>query len=758
MTTCIETLERQLAQSRDAQERVDNLNELAAVVVARDPKRALRLSDEAYTLASESQSGAYPQGAVRSLFNRGHILYQLSRLDEAQASLEEALSWLKRYECGGKMAARIHMGMGLIRWRLGDYGVALQYLIQSLEMYQELGDRTNEAQVLANLGMVYGVTGEYEHALEVYRQALAIYEDMDAVQGSGFALNNVAMVYVEAGEPGKALAHAQESLAIARELEHRGMEINALDTVGAAYLGLGECEQALVHFQGSADLAAELGDRHGELAAWFHIGAAHHQLSQGEKARSSLQRALSLAEELDDREQMRACHQKLAQLYEGAGNNEQALVHYKRFHAADAAIYRERAAMRFKTLQVMHRTESARQEAEIARLRSVELEREIAERKTQKMESLGLLAGGIAHDFNNLLVGIMGQASLALFKLNAEAPAREHVEKAVRSAKRASELTHQMLAYSGRGHFDLQHVDVNALIRENEVHLAAAVPGDVKLEIQLADRVPVIEADPGQLQQLVIDLLLNAGEASHDGQGRVLLATCVRDISGEAPEYARHTGQPLAPGRYVSLTVEDDGPGMSPETVGRIFDPFFTTKEKGRGLSLAAVLGIVRGHKGGLAVRSNPGEGTQIEALFPVVIAEESVARDNAGQAGEGAILVIDDEEPVREAVEDILNIEGIPVLTAENGAAGLSLYDQHGGEIELVLLDLSMPGMSGQETLSELRRIDPDVRVLLTSGYSEEDVWQRFGDRRAVGFLQKPYSIADFLEAIDYYLKRNGD
>ena len=757
MTTSIEALERQLAQVRDIRERVDILNQLTWAVVARDPQRALRLSDEAYSLASDGDGDPYARGAARSLFNRGRVLYQLGRLDESQVSLEAALVWLDRQENGPKLRARVYMGMGLVRWRLGDYAVALEYLIQALESFQEMGDRANEAQVLSNLGMVYGVTGEFEHALDVYHRALAIYEELGAAPGHGFALNNLGMVLVEAGEPEKALAHARESLSIARELAHRDMEINALDTVGAAYLGLGEEEQALAHFQQSAVLAAEMGDRHSELAAWFHIGAAHHQRSQGEKARSALERALALAEELDDQEQMRASHQKLAQLFEEAGDYERALVHYKRFHAADAAIYRERADMRFKTLQVVHRTETARQEAEIARLRSVELEREIAERKTQKMESLGVLAGGIAHDFNNLLVGILGQASLALFKLDAEAPAREHVKKAVASAERASELTRQMLAYSGRGHFDLQRVDLNALIREDEELLAAAVPDNVQLEIQLADTLPTIEADPGQLQQTMIDLLLNAAEATGDTGGRVLLETAVRELHGETANYTQHTGQPLAPGRYISLSVEDDGPGMSPQTVSRIFDPFFTTKEEGRGLSLAAVLGIVRGHKGGLAVWSRPGEGTRFEALFPAAPIEATAAHDDVGVASEGAVLIIDDEKPVREAVKDILSVEGIPVLAAENGASGLSVYRKHGDEIELVLLDLSMPGMSGKETLRELHQVDPDARVLLTSGYSKDEVWQRFDGCRPAGFLQKPYSIDTFLETIGHYLERNG-
>ena len=760
MTNSIEALERQLAQSRDRRERVDALNQLAWTVVTRDPQRALRLSDEAHVLASEGGAGIYAQGAARSLFNRGRIFYQLSRLDEAQASLEEVLGWLERYEGGERLAARVHMGMGLIRWRLGDYGVALQYLMQALEMVRELEDRPNEAQVLSNMGIIYGVTGEYEHALDVCRQALAIYEDLGAVNGYGFALNNVAMVYVEAGKPEEALVPARESLSVAREREHHGMEVNALDTLGAAYLGLGETEEALDYFQKSVDLAAELGDQHNELAARIHIGEVYHRRSQWDRARIALEKALALAEKLDDQEQMRACHQKLAQLYEEAGDHRQALAHYKQFHAADAAIYQERADMRFKTLQVVHRTETARQEAEIAGLRSVELEREIAERKTQKMESLGALAGGIAHDFNNLLVSIMGQASLALFKMDAEAPARDHVEKAVRSAKRASELTRQMLAYSGRGHFDLQHVNLNALIRENEALLAAAMPDEVQLELQLEKELPAIEADPGQLRQVIIDLLLNAGEAFGEEQGRVLLTTRVREIVGETTAYTQHTNQPLTPGRYVSLTVADEGPGMSSQTVNRIFDPFFTTKEEGRGLSLAAVLGIVRGHKGGLAVRSQPGAGSQFEALFPAATlpaGEEPPADQVVGDASEGVVLVIDDEEPVREAVMDILDIEGIPVLTAENGARGLTLYEQHEEEIELVLLDLSMPGMSGQQTLRELQQIDPNVRVLLTSGYSEEEVWHRFDDGRAAGFLQKPYSINTFLEAIDHYLERNG-
>ncbi|MCI0395946.1 MAG: response regulator [Chloroflexi bacterium] len=378
---------------------------------------------------------------------------------------------------------------------------------------------------------------------------------------------------------------------------------------------------------------------------------------------------------------------------------------------------------------------------------------EEALRRSQKTESLGVLAGGVAHDFNNLLVAMLGQTSLALAKLPPEHMAREHVVKAMKAAERAADLTRQLLAYSGRSQFQSQPVHLNALIEENLHLFTVAVPKHISLRSELAQALPAVEGDAGQMQQVVMNLILNASEAIGDRPGTVRVATGVREVTAGDGHLWRYTGQPLEPGRYVTLEVCDDGQGMSQETIARIFDPFFTTKSAGHGLGLAAALGIVRSHRGGLRVESQEGQGATFTLLFPASDLEPAAASpvetSPAGGAQRGLILVIDDEEPVREAVSDILELEGWQVLAAPDGPAGIALYQEKQEAVRLVLLDLSMPGMSGEEALREVRRLDPAVPVILSSGYSEAEVIGGLAGQEGVGFLQKPYQAARLLQEV---------
>ncbi len=367
---------------------------------------------------------------------------------------------------------------------------------------------------------------------------------------------------------------------------------------------------------------------------------------------------------------------------------------------------------------------------------------EEAVRRTQKLESLGLLAGGVAHDFNNLLVAILGQTSLGLSRLPADSPSRANLEKAVRAAERAADLTRQMLAYSGRGHFQVTTLDLNALILDNLHLFEVAVPKNVRLLSALEPSLSWIDADVGQIQQVVMNLITNAAEAIGERPGTVTVTTGSRAVGSRDNALWRHTGEPLVPGTFVTLEVQDDGQGMSPSVRERIFDPFFTTKFTGRGLGLAAVLGIVRGHKGGLQVESEAGKGTLFRLVFPRSQRSPASreAAPPAARTASGTVLVIDDEEVVREAVADALESEGIRYRLAADGDSGISVLREQGREIGLVLLDLSMPGRSGEETFAELRKLDGGVPVVLSSGYDEEEARRRFAPNDLAGFLQKPY------------------
>ncbi len=374
-------------------------------------------------------------------------------------------------------------------------------------------------------------------------------------------------------------------------------------------------------------------------------------------------------------------------------------------------------------------------------------------RRTQKLESLGLMAGAISHDFNNLLVAMLGQSALALAKAPPLDPSRAHIEQAVGAAERAANLTNQLLAYSGRGHFEFRLFDMNQAIQESLEMLDVAIPKSVRIQTDLSAALPLIEADTGQMQQVFMNLVMNAADAIGCDAGHVTIRTRAKELAPDDARYGQYTSEPLAGGRYVALEVQDDGGGMEPASLSRIFDPFFTTKSEGHGLGLAAVLGIVRGHRGGLSVVSEPGSGTAFSLVFPASDADTlpSPAEVYASQdsTASGTVLVIDDEETVRDAVDDFLGFSGMRVLKADGGLDGLELYAKHGAEIDVVLLDLSMPGMSGEETLRRLREIDPGVRVLLSSGFDESEVTRRFSGTSLAGFIQKPYMPRDLVETV---------
>ena len=365
--------------------------------------------------------------------------------------------------------------------------------------------------------------------------------------------------------------------------------------------------------------------------------------------------------------------------------------------------------------------------------------------QAQKLESLGVLAGGIAHDFNNLLMGVLGNAEIALLELPPESPARGELQHITTAALRAAELTKQMLAYSGKGKFVVQGLNLSKLVEEMAELLQVSISKKVVLKYNFGDKLPPIEADAAQIRQVVMNLIINAAEAIGEKSGVVTVSTGVMEADHS---YLSETylDENLPEGYYVSLEVADTGCGMDEQTRKKIFDPFFTTKSTGRGLGLAAVLGIVRGHGGALKIYSQPQRGSTFKVLFPASqqAVEESVGPSAREQEwhGSGVILVVDDEETVRITTKLILEKLGFTVLTAEDGRAALEVFRSRVDEIVAVLLDLTMPHLDGEETFRELRRIRPDVRVILCSGYNEQETTNRFAGKGLAGFIQKPYGV----------------
>jgi PAS domain S-box-containing protein len=365
-------------------------------------------------------------------------------------------------------------------------------------------------------------------------------------------------------------------------------------------------------------------------------------------------------------------------------------------------------------------------------------------RHAAKLESLGVLAGGIAHDFNNLLTGILGNASL-LKEMVPTAGYSDLLSNVIRASERAAQLSRQMLAYSGRGQFCIQPVDLSHQVREFVNFIETTVAKNVSIRLRTADNLPMIDGDEGQLQQVIMNLVVNASEAIGEKDGWVEVSTRL-EVANSPLFSDLLPSQELSPGDYVVLQVADNGSGMDDATRAKIFDPFFTTKFTGRGLGLAAVLGIIRGHRGTIRVSSQPGIGTCFQVFFPAsrkTVERSLFSLSNDTFQGTGTILVVDDEEIVRVAARTVLESFGYNVFEAENGREAVRVYERHPDEISVVLLDMTMPVMSGVETLQHLLKIDPAAVVIATSGYNEAEAKQIFGNSIS-GFIQKPYTAPD--------------
>jgi PAS domain S-box-containing protein len=373
-------------------------------------------------------------------------------------------------------------------------------------------------------------------------------------------------------------------------------------------------------------------------------------------------------------------------------------------------------------------------------------------RQTQKLESLGILAGGIAHDFNNLLTGILGNASLLTDLLPPYTSEWRSAEQIADAAERAAKLTQQMLAYSGRGRFVVEPVNISKHVRDIAALVQSSIPKSVELKLQLSEHPPLVEADTAQLQQLVMNLVINGAEAIGPEGGSLAVVTRPLFVTEEDIRELR-LPEDLHAGLYAEIEVRDTGCGMDEATLSKIFDPFFTTKFTGRGLGLAAVQGIVRGHKGAIKVYSTPGVGTTFRVLLPASASAQAVTTHQAGVMpelnGSGTVLVVDDEPVVRSTAKIALERVGYRVVLATNGGEAVDLFSSIAADVTLVLLDMTMPGLSGEETMERLRRIRPDVAIMVSSGFSEAEALRRFSNMGLAGFLQKPYSVRTLAEKV---------
>jgi PAS domain S-box-containing protein len=381
---------------------------------------------------------------------------------------------------------------------------------------------------------------------------------------------------------------------------------------------------------------------------------------------------------------------------------------------------------------------------------------EEAVRQTQRLESVGVLAAGVAHDFNNILTAILGNVTMVRRRLAArhiDGELEDMLEAAERAGHRAAHLVKQLLNYAGKGRREIQPVDICQVTRDALAIVHASTPRKIRLHSDIPQDCPIIEADVGQLQQLILNLVLNGAEAIGEEEGDVFVRVRVRTPE-EAELNRMYPGFSLEPRPYTEVEVRDTGSGMDETTLEQIFDPFFTTKFMGRGLGLAAALGIVRAHAGGIRVQSAPGKGTTFTVLLPAeqerIDAPMTVADSLTESArGQGLVLVVEDEVAIRSLIQTSLEELGYTVLSAEHGAQGLELFERSVDDIILVLLDIVMPVLDGAETAIAIRQRNPEVPILVMSGISDDDALRRFGEVRISGFVPKPFAPEQLAQAI---------
>lgn len=369
----------------------------------------------------------------------------------------------------------------------------------------------------------------------------------------------------------------------------------------------------------------------------------------------------------------------------------------------------------------------------------------------QKLESLGVLAGGIAHDFNNILMAIMGNADLALMRISKESPAVENLHRIEQASARAADLAKQMLAYSGKGKFMVENINLNLLLKEMLNMLEVSISKKAVLRLNTSQHIPTVEADSTQIRQIIMNLVINASEAIGDNNGYITINTGCIECNNE---YLKNVwlNENLNDGLYVFFEISDTGCGMNKDTLLKLFDPFFSTKFTGRGLGMAAVLGIVRGHKGSIRVYSEPDKGTTFKILLPASSTCPNNLPDlengTVNWKGDGIVLLVDDEETVREVSVEMLKELGLTPITASNGYEAIATFKLN-PKIDFVILDLTMPKMDGEQCFRELRQLDPNVKVIISSGYSEQEVTEKFVGKGLAGFIQKPFTLSSLQRII---------
>lgn len=756
------------------------------------------------------------KGIAISLNNIGLLYRDLFKYDKALEYFIQSMK-LKETRGDKKAIASSLNNIGIIYMYMENNDLALEHYQRALKMNKDWNNKKGIANSFNNIGIVYKRLKKYDKALAFHDKAKKIHEQLNNREGIAKSLNNIGLVYRNLKDFDRALTYHREALEINEKIKNKDGASASLNNMGMTCMLLNRYEQAVRHFLRSLEIKKKIGDKKGMAEILIRLGEIYVKVKNFKKALFYIQESKKLAGELQEKFTLKDCYKVLSDLYYEKKDYKKTFEYFKSYEAVKESIVTRDSSNKIASLQTALEVEqeNRKQQIEILKkdnaIKDLKLNRqkllrrifiivflvfsvfifiilylyrlkiksgkklklaldktfyEIEQRKkieeekqqlqeqlfqSQKLESLGRLAGGIAHDFNNLLTGIMGYAELLKMqhydKQRIESRAADTIYK---NSVAAQELTRQLLSFGRKGKYNPLPLNLNNVIKETVNVLEKIFEKNIKINWDLDQHIKSFDGDENQIIQVLTNLIINAKDAMPKG-GEITFKTGNINISeANASLYPKI----IKPGQYVRLIISDTGIGMTKETREHIFEPFFTTKEKGSGLGLATVYGIIKNHNGYIFCQSQPNEGTTFTVFLPYgtkkPIKEKKEAIDKTGT---GKILVVDDEKFVLSLSKDLLKRLGYNVILADNGDKAVEIYKKNIHQIDLVLLDIIMPGKDGIETFQTLKKINPHIKVLFFSGFNKNNKLKEILEEGKVGFIEKPFNMKMLSDALNKLL-----